>query len=165
VTPHDAPAAAAAAVTARVAAPDDRAIAVLDFTNVTGDADAAWLSAGIAETVSADLRTLGTFRVVDRWRVLEAVRTAGTALHEVAAALQVRLAVIGSFQTAGDRIRITARVVDVVSGEAVADAKVDGRLEAIFALQDEVAAQFAAELGLAPGASGTPRRETPSLDA
>lgn len=148
------------------AAIDDRAIAVLDFTNVTGERDAAWLSAGIAETVSADLRALGTFRVVDRWRVLEAVRTAGGSLQSIAAALQVRLAVIGSFQTAGDRIRITARVVDVVSGEALADAKVDGQLEAIFALQDEVASQFASELGLAAaGAAPATRRETPSLDA
>ncbi|HET7698555.1 MAG TPA: winged helix-turn-helix domain-containing protein [Vicinamibacterales bacterium] len=151
---------------AAAAAIDDRGIAVLDFTNVTGDADAAWLSAGIAETVSADLRALGTFRVVDRWRVLEAVRTAGGSLQAVAAALQVRRAVIGSFQTAGDRIRITARVVDVVSGEAVADAKVDGRLDAIFALQDEVASQFASELGLAArGAAAPARRETPSLEA
>jgi DNA-binding winged helix-turn-helix (wHTH) protein len=143
---------------------DERTIAVLDFTNVTGDADAAWLSAGIAETVSADLRALGTFRVIDRWRVLEAVRAVGGALQDVAAALRVRLAVMGSFQTAGARIRITARVVDVVSGEAVADAKVDGPLDAIFSLQDEVASQFAAELGLA-GAAPANRRETPSLDA
>jgi DNA-binding winged helix-turn-helix (wHTH) protein len=151
---------------APASAMDARAIAVLDFTNVTGERDAAWLSAGIAETVSADLRTLGSFRVIDRWRVLEAVRTAGGSLQEVAAALQVRLAVIGSFQTAGDRIRITARVVDVVSGEALADAKVDGRLDAIFALQDEVASQFASELGLASaGAVPATRRETPSLDA
>ena len=157
----DVPAAAPAAPPA-----DDRAIAVLDFTNVTGDADAAWLSAGIAETVSADLRALGTFRVVDRWRVLEAVRTAGGALQAVAASLKVRLAVIGSFQTSGERIRITARVVDVISGEAVADAKVDGRLDAIFALQDEVASRFASELGLAgPTAAAPYRRDTASLEA
>ena len=144
----------------------DRGIAVLDFTNVTGDAGSAWLSAGIAETVSADLRALGGFRVVDRWRVSEAVRRTGGGLQDVAAALQVRLAAIGSFQRNGDRLRITARVVDVVSGEAMADAKVDGRLDDIFALQDEVAAQFAAELGLAPSASRAPaRRETPSLEA
>ena len=72
-------------------------------------------------------------------------------MQDVAAALQVRLAVIGSFQTNGDRVRITARVVDVISGEAVADAKVDGRLDGIFALQDEVASQFASELGLGQG--------------
>lgn len=159
-----APIAEAPSPPATAPAVDDRSIAVLDFTNVTGDPEAAWLSAGIAETVSADLRALGTFRVIDRWRVLEAVRTTAGSLQAVAAALHVRLAVIGSFQTAGDRIRITARVVDVVSGDAVADAKVDGPLDAIFALQDEVASQFAAELGLAGSATGH-RRETASLEA
>jgi len=145
----------------------DRSIAVLDFTNVTGDAESSWLSAGIAETVSGDLRALGAFRVIDRWRVTEAARRTGGALHDVAAALRVRLAVVGSFQRNGERVRITARVVDVVSGDAVADAKVDGRLDEIFDLQDQVAAQFAGELGVAAArGAGTPRsRETPSLEA
>jgi len=145
---------------------DEDALAVLDFTNLTGDPDAAWLSAGIAETVSADLAALGRFRVVDRWRVAEACRRDGMALHDVAAALRVRLVGVGSFQRNGDRVRITARVVDVASGEAVADAKVDGALDDIFDLQDRVAAQFAAELGVAAQASGTPRaRDTASLEA
>ena len=146
---------------------DERAIAVLDFTNVSGDADSAWLSAGIAETVSADLRALGRFRVVDRWRVNDAARRTHGSLHDVAALLRVRLAVVGSFQRHGERVRITARVVDVVSGEAVADAKVDGRLDNIFELQDQVAAQFAEELGVAAArSSGQPRsRETASLEA
>ena len=145
---------------------DANAIAVLDFVNVSGDADAAWLASGIAETVSADLGALGRFRVIDRWRVVDASRRSGGGLHDVAAALGVRLAVVGSFQRSGDRIRITARVVDVESGEALADAKVDGRLGDIFALQDEVVAQFARELGLAPGLTRAPRgRETASLEA
>jgi DNA-binding winged helix-turn-helix (wHTH) protein/tetratricopeptide (TPR) repeat protein len=159
---------------------DENAIAVLDFTNVSGDADAAWLCAGIAETVSADLGALGRFRVIDRWRVVEAVRRSGdavrgsgeavrrsgAALHEVAAALGVRLAVIGSFQRIGDRVRITARVVDVSSGDALADAKVDGLIGDIFALQDEVVTQFRRELGFAPDAARVSRsRETASLDA
>jgi DNA-binding winged helix-turn-helix (wHTH) protein len=145
---------------------DDDALAVLDFTNLTGDPDAAWLSAGIAETVSADLAALGRFRVVDRWRVAEACRRDATTLHDVAAALRVRLVGVGSFQKNGDRVRITARVVDVASGEAVADAKVDGALDDIFGLQDRVAEQFAAELGVAAHPAGNPRpRDTASLDA
>jgi DNA-binding winged helix-turn-helix (wHTH) protein len=52
------------------------AIAVMDFKNVTGDADSAWLSAGIAETVTSDLRALGRYRVVDRGRVASASRRA-----------------------------------------------------------------------------------------
>jgi DNA-binding winged helix-turn-helix (wHTH) protein len=146
--------------------PDAKSVVVLDFTNVTGDPDAAWLSAGIAETVSADLRTLGQFRVVDRWRVNEAVRRTGGTLEAVAAALRVRLAVVGSFQCSADRVRITARVVDVSSGEAIADAKVDGPIADAFSLQDQVAAQFAEELGVPSIATAQPRsRETASLEA
>jgi DNA-binding winged helix-turn-helix (wHTH) protein/Tfp pilus assembly protein PilF len=145
---------------------DDDSIAVLDFANVSGDPDAAWLSAGIAETVSADLRTLGRFRVIDRWRVVEASRRSGGALHDVAAALHARLTVLGSFQRIGDRVRITARVVDVTSGEALADAKVDGMFDDVFALQDQVVAQFADELGVATQPAAAPRsRETASLEA
>ena len=146
-------------------APDPAAIAVLDFTNVSGDPDSAWLTAGIPETVSNDLRALGRFRMVDRWRVNEATRRSGGQLQEVADALRVRLVAVGSFQTSGDRIRITARIVDVISGDALADAKVDGRLADIFELQDQVAAQFAVELGAAPGGLEVRRRDTSSLDA
>ena len=166
VTPHDEP-----AITEPAGPADDlRSIAVLDFTNVTGDAESAWLSAGIAETVSGDLRALGRFKVVDRWRVTEAARRTGGSLHDVAAALRVRLVVIGNFQRNGERVRITARVVDVGSGEAVADAKVDGRLDEIFDLQDQVAAQFAQELGVAgvaeaPARGAKAARETASLEA
>ena len=149
------------------AAIDDRAIAVLDFTNVTGEPGSAWLSTGVAETVSADLRALGGFRVVDRRRVSEAARHTSGSLEEIARALGVRLAVIGGVQRNGERVRITARIVDVVSGDAIADAKVDGRLDDIFDLQDEVVAQFAREVGVAGGRSGTPSRsrETASLEA
>ena len=55
-------------------------------TNVTGDPESAWLSAGIAETESGDLRALRRFRVVDRWRVTEAARRTGGSLHDVAPA-------------------------------------------------------------------------------
>lgn len=158
----------------RGAADAPPSIAVLDFTNVTGDPESAWLSAGIAETVSGDLRALARFKVVDRWRVTEAARRTGGSLHDVAAALHVRLVVVGNVQRNGDRVRITARVVDIASGEAVADAKVDGRLDEIFDLQDQVAAQFARELGAAwPYGAGLgaeargakAARETSSLEA
>src|SRR5712691_9938615 len=144
-----------------------RTIAVMDFVNVTGDADSAWLAAGIAETVTGDLRALDHFRVVDRWRVMEAARRTSGSLEEMAADLRARLAVVGSYQRHGDRIRITARVVDVVSGEALADAKVDGPLDGIFALQDQVVAQFSKELGVSDARTerAGSGRETPSLDA
>jgi len=140
---------------------------VMDFTNVTGDADSAWLSAGIAETVTGDLRALGRFRVVDRAQVAEASRRANGSLHAVAAACDATLAAVGIFQRSADRIRITARIVDVASGEALADAKVDGPIADIFSVQDQVVAQFSGELGIAghaPARRGG-SRDTPSLEA
>jgi DNA-binding winged helix-turn-helix (wHTH) protein len=51
-------------------------IAVMDFANVSGDREVAWLSSGIAETVTNDLRATSPLRVVDRVRVVEAVKRA-----------------------------------------------------------------------------------------
>jgi DNA-binding winged helix-turn-helix (wHTH) protein/Flp pilus assembly protein TadD len=143
-------------------------IAVMDFVNVSGNANYGWLSAGIAETVTGDLRALGHFRVVDRWRVIEAAKRTDGSLKAVASDLGAALAVVGSFQPSADRIRITARVVDTSSGEALADAKVDGPIESIFDLQDQVVTRFANDLGVVAEkrpAHALGVRETPSLEA
>ena len=157
---------------AALAAEDPRhaknTIAVMDFVNVSGNSTDAWLSAGIAETVTGDLRALGAFRVVDRWRVIEAAKNTDGSLKAVGAELRAALVVVGSFQASTDRIRINARVVDALSGEALADAKVDGPTEGIFDLQDEVVTRFAKDLGVAVGTrrpSTVGVRETPSLEA
>ena len=146
--------------------PDDRTIAVMDFANVTSDANAAWLAAGIAETVTGDLRKTGRFRVIDRARVIEAIRRTDGSVGAVTDRLGATFAVVGSYQTTADHIRITARIVDVPSGEALADAKVDGPIARIFELQDQVVAQFSQDLGFAvPAGAHRGSRETPSLDA
>ena len=119
------------------------AIAVLDFANVSGDRELAWLSSGIAETVTNDLRATAPLRVVDRMRVVESVRRSGSDLSALRADLHLDLAVVGSFQRSGSRLRITARVVDAASGEATAEAKADGPLEQVFELQDRIVSQFA----------------------
>lgn len=143
-------------------------IAVMDFANVSGNSAYAWLSAGIAETVTGDLRTLGPFRVVDRWLVNEATKRTDGSLKNVAAELGAALAVVGSFQASADRIRINARVVDATSGEALADAKVDGPTEQIFDLQDEIVTRLAKDLSITVDTRRRPAvgaRETPSLEA
>lgn len=149
--------------------PTDRppAIAVLDFSNVTNDVEFAWLSSGIAETVTNDLRGKASLRIIDRVRVVEAVRRCGTSLSALRRELQIDLAVVGSFQRAGSRLRITARVADAATGEALADAKADGQMEQVFELQDRIVAQFAEALGTSRGEPATRRvnRETTSLEA
>ena len=142
-------------------------IAVLDFSNVSGDRDTAWLASGIAETVTNDLRASSRLRVIDRVRVVEAVKRCGSNLTALRADLHLDRAVVGSFQRAGDRLRITARVVDAASGEALAEAKADGLFENVFDLQDRLVAQFAESLGLAKSGSSAHRSvgDTSSLEA
>jgi DNA-binding winged helix-turn-helix (wHTH) protein len=142
-----------------------RSIAVLDFTNVTGDADVEWLSAGIAETVSSDLAGLEAFRVVDRWRVRQASLQSGGSLHDVGAALGVGFVAVGSFQRSGPRLRISARIIDVSSSEAVADARVDGLLDDVFTLQDGIVTALARELDIPSAPRGRGGHETSNLDA
>lgn len=142
-------------------------IAVLNFTNVTSDPDVSWLSSGIAETVSNDLRARTRLRIIDRVRVVEAIRTAGADLTALRRELQLDLAVVGSFQRAGDRLRITARVVDAAAGEAIADAKADGPMTGVFDLQDTIVAQIVDALNASRPEPGDRRaaRETSSLEA
>jgi DNA-binding winged helix-turn-helix (wHTH) protein/tetratricopeptide (TPR) repeat protein len=144
------------------------AIAVVDFTNVSTDREFAWLSSGIAETVTNDLRAAGTHRIIDRVRVVEAVRRVGVDLAGLRKELHLDLAVVGSFQRSGDRLRITARVVDASTGEALAEAKADGALAQVFELQDRIVAQFSDTLGSANAEAAAARRayrETSSLEA
>ena len=145
-----------------------RTIAVCDFANVTGDADVNWLAAGIAETVTSDLAALDHFRVIDRWRVVQAARRLnGAPLHELGAAIGASLLVTGGFQRHGTHLRITARVIDLEHGEALADAKVDGRLDDVFTLQDDVVSAFARDMGMSDARVSRRAgvRETSSLGA
>lgn len=142
------------------------AVGVLDFSNVTRDASLDWLSSGIAETVTNDLRAALQVRILDRTRIVEAVRRAGTDLGALRRELQLDLAVVGSFQRSGDRLRITARAVDAASGEALADSKADGLLADVFDLQDRIVAQLSAAIGSRNDAAPRrPLRETSSLEA
>ncbi len=144
-------------------------VAVIDFSNVTRDPSIDWLATGIAETVAGDLRALGRYRVIDRSLIVEAVRSTDGSLHQLASRLHAQLVVMGSFQHGGDRIRITARLVDVQRGEALADAKIDGPPSSIFELQDAIVGQLSGVLDRNTSATThavrTSARETSNLDA
>jgi adenylate cyclase len=149
------------------AASGARAIAVLNYANLAGDAAVEWLSAGIAETVTSDLAALDHFSVVDRWRVVQATRRGNGSLHDIAQALGVSLIVTGSYQYSGHHLRITTRIVDLASGEPVADAKVDGPLADIFSLQDGIVPALVHELHIpaAPRPARGGGHETSNLEA
>jgi DNA-binding winged helix-turn-helix (wHTH) protein/tetratricopeptide (TPR) repeat protein len=147
------------------AAAGQKTIAVLDFTNVVGGPDVAWLAAGIAETVTNDLRVIRDLRVIDRSLVAR-VKPDAAAGELRAAGLD--LVVVGSFQRAGDELRITARLIDVATREALANAKADGPIADVFALQDAIVMQLATglQVRISPAERARMRaRETSSLEA
>src|SRR5437016_2655865 len=127
-------------------------VAVLTFDDATHEDSIAWMGTSLAETLSTHFAHIQEFRVVERPRlnlVLGELKfgrsqyvdpaTAVKIGHEV----QADTVVVGSFQKLGDRIRITARFVDVTTGIARAPAMVDGRLVDFFDLQIELAKRLA----------------------
>ena len=137
-----------AAQSAPASTADDR-VAVVVFANISGVAEDDWIGIGIAETLAAELAHAGDLSVVGRQAVsgaLESVsRAAGMAgATELAAGrlLGARWVVSGGYQRVGDRMRITARVVEVVTATVVHSAIVDGLVPELFALQDRLAAEL-----------------------
>ncbi|MDP6579483.1 MAG: FlgO family outer membrane protein [Vicinamibacterales bacterium] len=123
-------------------------VAVIPFTNISRDAVDDWIGDGIAETVIADLESLGSLTVIARERVraVEAGR-GGAEVDDVALAtlgreLGARWIVTGGYQRLGSRLRITARMVDAASGLVSRTVKADGTLDEIFDLQDRIAAEL-----------------------
>ncbi len=142
-------------------------LAVLNFQNITDDRGADWLGTGLAETLTTDLKRLKLVRVVNRARVQEAARRhhlpdAGhSQLIELGKELDARWLVLGSYQRAGERLRILPRVIEVATGDEVATAKIDGSWEDVFALQDRVVTDVMAALEVKVDSSAMERIAPP----
>ncbi len=129
-------------------------VLVFDFTNISAAADLDWLTVGIADTISVDLKRIDGVRVVGSDAPTRRRISAALSGGSVDAAMAQRLgrsvgarwAVAGGFQRAGTRLRLTPQFFDVESGESVGADKIDGSMEEIFELQDKVVAQFAKAL-------------------
>ena len=120
------------------------AVAVIPFTNISGDDADDWIGDGIAETVMADLQSQAVLTVIARERVQSLLDGRGDEVDELATLalgreLGARWVVTGGYQRLGDQLRITARMVDADSGVVVQTLKADGALDQIFDLQDEIA--------------------------
>ena len=131
-------------------------VGVLPFTNITGVPADAWIGAGIAETLVADLQGTPGLTVVTRERLATALTDAGVvaggaagegAVLDVGRRLGARWVISGGYQRLGDQIRITARLVEVATGAVVRTAKVDGALDDLFDLQDQLAGGLSGQPG------------------
>jgi len=119
------------------ALPDKPAIAVLPFTNMTGDPQQEYFSDGISEDVITALSRLRWFFVIAR---NSSFIYKGIAVHikQVAEELGVGYVLEGSVQKSGERVRITAQLNDAATGSHVWAERYDRKLADVFAVQDEI---------------------------
>jgi TolB-like protein len=122
---------------ATFALPDRPAIAVLPFTNMSGDREQDYFSDGISEDIITALSKLRWFFVVAR---NSSFVYKGRAVHlnEVARELGVRYVLEGSVRRSGERVRISAQLNDVSTGSHLWAERYDRELADIFAVQDEI---------------------------
>jgi serine/threonine protein kinase/tetratricopeptide (TPR) repeat protein len=148
-------------------------LAITDFRNITANAEDDWLGTGIAETISADLSGLSEITIVPRARVQEMVRALAPPSGDAEGAVWIRAGralgatwvLTGSFQRAGEAVRVTASLLEVGTGEAARTVKVDGRLAEIFPLQDRLVRELADGLRTVSHAGGASPPETGSAVA
>ncbi len=163
-------------------------VAVIDFSNLSGNPDTNWLGSGIAESLSATLAKLPGLRVVPREPVLAAARASldsvsrqheeqfafvdtaacdeATAVDRVIGfSLGCRWIASGAFEKTVTELRIFARLVDVATGGVKASVKLEGPFEQIFQMQDQLAASVTAWLSQGPHTNGGEAASAPNRDA
>jgi adenylate cyclase len=129
-----------------IASPADKpSIAVLPFANMSGDAAQDYLSDGIAEDIIIELaRDRGLFVIARNSSF--AFKGQENAAAAAGTRLGVRYVLEGSLRKAGNRIRVTAQLVETATGRSIWAERYDRSLEDIFAVQDELTASIAAAI-------------------
>jgi adenylate cyclase len=150
-----------------LALPDKPSIAVLPFDNMSGDPEQEYFSDGITEDIITELSHFRWLFVISRNSSFS-YRGRAVEVRRIAEELGVRYVLEGSVRKAGQRVRVTAQLIDAPADRHVWAQRYDRDLEDIFALQDEIASQIVSTVGVE--IEGTEqdqasRRPPESLDA
>jgi len=119
------------------APPDKPSIAVLPFENMSGDPEQEYFADGVSEDIITGLSKLRWFFVIARNSTFR-YRGKAVNVKRVAAELGVRYVLEGSVRKGGNRVRITAQLIDAATGNHLWADRFDGDLSDVFALQDEI---------------------------
>jgi adenylate cyclase len=128
-----------AAVTAKTAgsSTDRPSIAVLPFANMSGDPEQEYFADGISEDLITGLSKLRWFFVIARNSSF-AYKGKAVDVKRAARELGVRYVLEGSVRKSGNRVRITAQLIDAATNHHIWADRYDGELTDIFELQDEI---------------------------
>ena len=125
--------------------PDKPSIAALAFDNMSGDPEQEYIGDGISESIISTLSISPDMLVIARNSSF-VYKGKPVKVQQIAEDLGVRYVLEGSFLTAGNQIRITAQLVDALSGHHIWTEQYDREMADFFALLDEVSKQIAIEL-------------------
>ena len=127
------------------ALPDKPSIAVLPFVNMSDDPKQEFFSDGITEEIITALSKISNFFVIARNSTFT-YKGKAVKIKQVSEELGVQYVLEGSVRRDGDRVRITAQLIDGLSGKHVWADRYDGDLKDIFALQDQITMKIITEL-------------------
>jgi adenylate cyclase len=117
--------------------PGRPSIAVLPFTNMSGDPNQEFFADGMTEDIITGLSRLKWLFVISRHSAFT-YKSKAVDVRQVARELGVRYVLEGSVRASGKRIRITGQLIDAETGKHIWAEKYDRQLEDVFAVQDEI---------------------------
>lgn len=132
-----------------------KSIAVLAFTNLTGDPAKEYFSDGMAEELIHTLTRIPDLKVPSRTSSF-AYKGRNVNVRQIARDLDVSMVLEGSVRSAGDRIRVTAQLVNAESGFHIWSQTFDRQFADVFQLQDELAGAILQKLELNLGGGSRP---------
>ena len=133
-------------------------IAVLPFANISSDPQQDYFSDGLTEDIITQLSKIRAYKVISRTSVMQ-YKLAPKSVKEIGKELGVSLILEGSVQRQGDKVRITAQLINAVMDEHIWAESYDRPMNDIFSIQREVALAIAAVLN-----TTLSKRETQELD-
>jgi len=137
----------AAEPTGSVAVPiPAKSIAVLPFENFSDEKENAYFADGVQDEILTDLAKVADLKVISRTSVMQYKNAVNRNLREIAQQLGVAHVLEGSVQRTGNRVRVTAQLIDARTDTHVWAERYDRDLADVFAIQSEIAKTIADQL-------------------
>lgn len=124
----------------------EKSIAVLPFENLSSDQENAFFTDGVQDEILVDLSKIAHLRVISRTSVMRYAASATRNLPEIAKQLGVAHVLEGSVQRSGNRVRVTAQLIDARTDTHLWAEVYDKPLDDVFAIQSEIAKAIADQL-------------------
>ena len=125
--------------------PEKPSLAVLPFDNLSGDKDQDYIADGLTENIIDALSKIPEMFIAARHSTLT-YKGKQVKIRQIAEDLGVHYVLEGSVQKSGERLRVTAQLIDALKGHHVWSEKYDRKFEELFTVQDDITLNIAVEM-------------------